>query len=153
MTQTTDQVWGGCAKIEYSDDCITYNDISGHSNQVNPGDATRQSGEAYTFDGDVALVTFGKREPFDIEVRLIYTEELADGWYNLKALFETVCAGGAVCIRWSPKGGSGGDFQFTTPSTVITSFQYPPAQADDANPIMVSFKVRVPYVTYSVVAT
>lgn len=139
--------------MEISDDCIAFTDISGHSNQVNPADATRQSGEAYTFDGDTAIVTAGKREPFEIEVRAVYTEELLDAWEVVKDLFETACAEGKLCLRWSPKGGSGGDSQYTTPLSPIISFQYPTAQADDATPILFSFKIKVPYVTKSVVAT
>ena len=153
MTQTQNQIWGGCNKLEISDDCLAFTDVSGHSNQVNPGDATRQSGETYTFDGDTAIITGGKREPIEIEVRAVYTEELLDAWYVVKELFETACAEGKICVRWSPAGGAGGDFQYTTPLSVITSFQYPTAQADDANPILFSFKIKTPYITQSAVAT
>jgi len=69
MAQTTDYLSGVATKVEISTDGgSAWSDISGSSNVVTPSPQSRMSGEAYTFDGDTALVGFGKREPMDVEV-------------------------------------------------------------------------------------
>lgn len=150
MPQTTTALSAVDAKIEFSTDGTTWIDISGSSNSIEPGEQSRQSGEVYTFQGDTAIITAGKREPLEIEVKVVFTPTAGEAWATVRPAFEA--AGGKGYLRWSPQGGSTGQKQYTTDAGVLTSLTYPPAVADDANPIMTGFKLKTPKVTESTIA-
>jgi hypothetical protein len=152
MTQTTNEMSGAAAQVEISTNGSVWTDISGHEQSVQLPPQTRASGVRYTHDGDTAVITFGKREPVEITVNILYTEEATDGFEVLRAQHETA-GGGAVYLRWSPAGGSGGDFQYATGATKLSQFQYPPVDAEDAQPIAVSFAVMAASITKSTIAT
>jgi hypothetical protein len=135
--------------VEYSLDASTFVDISGTANSVSVSGGDRKSGEAYTADGDTALIVSGKREPLDVTVKVLYTE--AAGTPNA---FEDIAAeyedGTGVCVRWSPTAyDTAGQKRYTTASTagtaavgVITSWNYPSVDFASGDPIMVEFTVR-----------
>jgi hypothetical protein len=150
MAQTTTALSAVNAKIEFSSNGSSWTDISGSSNSIDPGEQTRQSGEVYTFSGDTAVITAGKREPMELEAKILFTPTAGEAWETARAAFET--AGGAGYLRWSPQGGTTGNKQYTTPAGVLTGLSYPPAAADDAKPVMVGLKLKVAYVTESTVA-
>lgn len=153
MAQTTDGISGVANVVEYSTNGSAWTDISGYANVVTAEPQNRKSGVTYTFDGDTAIVTFGKREPFSITVRLVYTEDASSPWEALRAIHETA-NGGAIYLRWTPKGETAGNFVLTTPATKISTFPYPSPDATTGDPVLVEFKVGpVPYVTKSVYAT
>jgi hypothetical protein len=110
----------------------------------------RKSGEAYTNSGDTAIVTGGKREPMEIEFKGVATEGTGDPFEVIRAAHE---AKTPYYVRWSPKGGTAGQFQYATPACIITSFTYPEVDAASGDPAMWGFKVKTPYVTKSVVST
>lgn len=140
MAQTTEQLSAVNASVEYSTDGSAWTDISGFANMVTPDPQTRMSGIAFTFDGDSGLVTFGKREPFSLRVRVVYTEDASSAWEALRAIWETA-GGGAIYLRYSPKGSDTGDFEFTTPETRISEFNYPSIDASSPDPIMAELVV------------
>ena len=140
MAQTTGAMNGVNCTIEAG---AAWTDISGSANQVTATEQRRMSGEAYTYDGDVAIVKGGKREPVEVTFRIIYTETASEGFDVISTLFETD-GGGACSIRWTPE--SGGDC-YTITSGVITRFNYPATDASDANPIVVEFSVKAPQIT------
>jgi len=152
MTQTTDSIWGGAAKVEFSSDGSDYTDISGHANLVDTPEVERRQGEAWTFDGEYPIVKVGKRNSIRIPVRIVYTEEAADAFEIVRAQFEAD-GGGTAYLRWSPSGGSGGDFQFTTDSGFVQSFQYPRVDAEEDGPMLLSFNVQCAQITKSAVST
>jgi hypothetical protein len=110
----------------------------------------RMSGEAYTLDGDVAIITGGKREPLELAFSVVYTEEANEAWDEAQDIFETV-GGDDVYVRWSPGGGDTGDWQFTSGKGVLTGLTYPGTNAGEGGPIMVGFKVKTTEVTQAVV--
>ena len=136
MAQTTDALSGVANSVEYSLNGSSWTNMSGYANLVTAEPQNRMSAVTYTFDGDTAIVTFGKREPFSITVRMCYTEDASSPWEALRALHEAA-GGTAVWLRWSPKGSGTGAFEFTTPSTKIATFPYPNADASAADPILV----------------
>lgn len=149
MAQTTSALSAKSAKVEISTNGSSWTDISGVASAVEPGTATRQSGEAYTFDGDTAIITGGKREPVELEVKIVYTEGASDGFEVVRAAFE---AGTALYVRYSPKGGTTGNFMFTSDSGLVVDFNYPTIDAEEAAPILTDFTVKTAKVTKSVVA-
>ena len=139
MAQTTGAMSSVANKVEYSTNGSSWTDISGFANQVTPDPDARMSGSTFTFDGDTGIVTFGKREPFPIRVRIVYTVD-ATAWEALRVLHQTA-GGGTIYLRWSPEGSDTGDFEFTTPATKISEFNWPTADATSADPILVEFVV------------
>ena len=149
MPQTTNALSSKAAKVYISTDGSTFTDISGYGVSVEGGEQSRISGEAYTFDGDTAVITSGKLEPIEITVKSIYTEENTGIFETARALFE---AGTTLYLRWQPAGNASGDFIFTTSEGVITSFQYPPIDAASGDPILCAFTLKVARVTKTAVA-
>ncbi len=150
MAQTQGAVACVDAKVEFSTNGSSWTDISGSSNSVDPGTQTRQNGETYTFQGDTAILTAGKREPLEITVRAVYTETAGEAYALMRAAFEA--AGSVGYIRYSPRGGATGQDVYTSPAGIITELPYPMADATDADPKLMEVTVRVPYLTKSVAA-
>jgi len=121
-------------------------EISGTVSMVGGTTQARASGEVYTFDGDMAIVTVGKRQPMDLTFSVVYTEELAEAYEVLRALFEEAC-GEAVYIRWAPRGGDTGENHISTAKGYITSWDYPPMDASNGGPIVCSVTIRTSDVT------
>jgi len=148
MAQTSDGMSMANAKIEISEDGNTWTDISGFANSISPDGGELQTGEAYTFDGENAIITTGKKEPLDITFSIVYTEGATDaadvirGYYDNK----TNCY-----IRWSPAGGNSGDKQFTAQGYIVNPV-LPGGEAGSADPVLIEITLRTPKVTVSTVA-
>lgn len=149
MAQTADALSARNAQIEVSADNVTWVDISGSASAVTPSDQTRQSGVAYTFDGDTGILTGGKREPLEIQVRIVYTGTASEAFATVRAIHED---DGEIYLRWSPQGGAPGDKLYTTAKGVLTAFIYPPVDTEEAGPIMAGFTVTTPSVTESTIS-
>lgn len=142
MAQTTTQLSGVDCMIEYSPDGSTYIDISGSTNKVDVGPQDRNVGAQFTFDGDGAVLTYGKRQPIDITVTAIYTETATtEAFEVLRARHETA-DGAAVYFRWAPIGTGTGKNEYNTGLAKLASFQYPPVDAGSGDPIVVTFTIR-----------
>jgi len=139
------------AYIAYSTASSTtgFVDISGYTNKVEPGPMTRAAGEVYTYLGDTAIVLSGKRQPLDLKFSFVYAEE-ATGPF--KVIYDRAVAGSGLYIRWAPKGGATGNYQYTSDLGVITSFEFPKGDPDKGEPIMAGFTLKTPQATQSAVA-
>ena len=148
MAQTSTAVNGAAATVSlYSSGA--YVDISGSSQSVDAVTATVTTGEAYTFDGNYAITTIGKYEPVEVTVNILYTETANEAWQLARTLFE---ARTATQVKWLPLGAASGADSYETKTVgYITSIDYPPVDASSAGPIMVSFTVRAPGITYTAV--
>ena len=147
MAQTTGAVAGVGAKVEFSVNGSSWTDISGSANAVDPGDQSGMSGETYTFTGNDAIITAGKNEPIEIDVKIVYTETAGEAFEIVRAQWQTT--GRAGYLRWSPRGGSTGQALYTSGAGVLTSFKWPPSDAEDGKPIMAGFKLKVSTITKS----
>ena len=146
MAQTTGAVTGAAATVSIYVSAA-YVDISGSSQSIDVTTATVVTGEAYTFDGNYALTTVGKYEPVEVKVNILYTETAAEAFQSVRALFE---ARTATQLKWLPLGAASGADQYETRTVgYITAMDYPPIDASSAGPIMVSFTVRAPGITYT----
>ena len=147
MAQTTTQLSSVDCMIEYSSDNSTYIDLSGSTNKVDVGPQDRNVGAAFTFDGDGAVLTYGKRQPVDINVTIIYTETAStEGFEVLRARHETA-DGAAVYFRWAPIGTGTGKNEYNTGLAKLKSFQYPPVDASSGDPILVTFTITASNLT------
>ena len=146
MAQTTGAVSGAAATVSIY---VTsaYVDISGSSQSIDAVTASVVTGDAYTFDGNFGIITVGKYEPVEVTVNILYTETAAEAFQSVRALFE---ARTATQLKWLPLGAASGADQYETRTVgYITSMNYPPIDASSAGPVMVSFTVRAPGITYT----
>lgn len=152
MAQTTNSIWGGAAKVEISTNGTSWTDISGHSQKVSPTGGDRQTGQAYTFDGEYPIVKVGKMNPRETRVDLIYTEETADAYEAARAQFEAA-GGGTIYARWSPAGGNVGDAQYTTDAGFVKDFSYPEVDSEATGPMRAFFIIQHARVITSTIAS
>jgi len=148
MAQTTDGMSLRDCKVEISTNGTDWTDISGFGAAVERSGGDRQSGDAYTFDGDTAIIAAGKREPIELNVRTVYTEGGSDPWQAVRTQYENA---GDLYVRWAPKGGSVGDFRFTSDAGVVKNCPEPTGEAGSGDVVLFQFTIRVPKVTKSVV--
>lgn len=148
MTQITDPISSVAAYVAYSTNGSSWTDISGVASKVEPEESTRKSSSKFTFDGDIGLVTFGKREPFKIKISLVYSE--ANAALDALADLHETDGGGAIYIRWIPAGDTAGKIMYATPATKISAWNYPSIDAESGDPLMFEFTVGpVPSLTRS----
>jgi hypothetical protein len=127
-----------------------WNEISGTVNAVEVSGGDRISGEAYTAEGDTAIVLFGKREPLDVTGRIVYSEVTAEAFIDLEALYE---AGTDIKLSWAPGGWATGNLLFRTTTTNIVQFGYPGGEVESGDPILIEFAVRAAYIDYARMTT
>jgi len=151
MAQTTGAISGVSLKIMVSNNNALWTDISGSSNSVNVSGFNRQSGETYTFDGDHAIVGRGKREPVEVEVNCVYTEQAWDGFVIAWTAFDTD-DGGDLWVRWAPKGGVTGNYAYTSTTGVVISCLPPNAEAAPGDPLAATFTVKCASIDKSILA-
>lgn len=150
MAQTTNAYTGSAATISIKVAAGAYVDISGSSQSVDAVTATVVTGDAYTFDGDYAITTVGKFEPVEIKVNILYTEISSEAFLTAQGAFANRSL---VQVKWIPGGSaSGSDTYESKANGYITALDYPPIDATSAGPIMVSFTVRAPGITYTATA-
>ena len=145
MTQTTEAMNGVNAHVAVSADGLTWVDVSGSANQVTTPEQRRMSGEAYTFRGDTAILGAGRREPVELAVRALYTEEALEAWAQTRAFFEAL-GGDRIWLRWAPDPVLG-SIRFIVQRAIVTRFTYPSADAAEAAPIPCEMTFRCPEIT------
>jgi len=151
MAQTTASISGAAATVSIKVAAGSYVDISGSTQSVDAATATVMSSEAYTLDGNYSIVYVGKFEPVEVTVNILYTETLTTEAYMLVSA--AFAAKSAVQIKWGPRGSASGANTIETNATgYITSLDYPAVDASTADPVMASFVVRCPGITYTDVA-
>ena len=150
--QTTAKVSMAAGMVEVGTNGSDWSEISGQAQSIEVPAQVRKSGEAYTFTGDTALVAGGKREPVEVTVKILYTEEAAEAFEIARAEFEAD-DGDDFYVRWTPSGGAAADFVFSTGAGELVSFEYPPMDASSGDPILCSFTVKCAAITKSAVAS
>jgi hypothetical protein len=151
MAQTSATVSGVIARIEVSADLTIWRNISGSAQSVQSTDQERATNEAYTLDGDTAIIATGKRQPIDLEFNIVYSDTSTEAYEVARAIFESGDTGSKVYVRWVPTGGADvASPMYRTPITgspaYITMFRYPAVDAAAPGPIMGMFRVRTPLV-------
>lgn len=145
MAQTENAISAVGGKVEVSTNNSDWTDISGYANQVSFSGYDRQTGETFTFDGDEAIVGFGKLNPTEVEVRAVYTNGATDPFATVWGQHQTA-GGGDLYVRWSPEGGdTTGEDIFTSKSPSKCTVILPPdGEAGPGDPVLFAFKVKTP---------
>jgi len=149
MATTTGAVVARNLKLELSANGTTWTDISGHSNKIELSGGERDTGSMPVFGNNSPIVTSGALKEMETKISIVYTEVPTEAYTMAKTAYE---GGGDIYVRWSPKGGTTGNFQFTSGKGVLKNPPYPSADASDANPIMVELNIVIPSVSQATVA-
>ena len=140
MAQTTGGISFVDAQVEYSTDGVAFADISGFANTVEVDGGERSSGEVYTADGDIPILTFGKRGPIGIAYNCVFTEGATDPFERFRGYHQTA-DGSQVVFRFSPQGGAGtGKISFTGTGKITDA---PWLGGDAGSPDPLTFAVGV----------
>ena len=140
MAQTTYAMTFEDCSVQISPDGTNWYEASGHANSVSISGGERQTGEAYTFDGEFAIVRRGKSQPLEVQLNVLYTEITNDPSDRMLSAYEN---GTDLYVRWSPGGGNVGDYRYTTTPGVVTAPPYPGGEAGNGDPVAVSLNVKV----------
>ena len=147
MAQTTRGLSGAAGTLSARINSTgTFSDISGSSQSVETVTLTRITGEAYTLEGNYALLTFGKIEPAEVKVNVIYTEATTEATMLLQGSWES---DQVVELKWTPAGSEASADTYTTSAGKITAMDHPALDASSAGPIMCSFTLRVASITHA----
>lgn len=111
MAQTTASTSARNAVVEISSDGSTWVNISGVAQTVSPGDGTRMTGTANTFDGDGTIVVAGKLEAQESNIKIVYTED-GVGYEILRGYFGS--ANSTCYLRVAPNGATTGNYRHTS---------------------------------------
>lgn len=152
MPQTTGAYSQACSAVEISTDGVAFTDISGSTQSVTNTEQSKQSGEAYTFDGRGPIVKGGKFEPVELQFTIVYSEDVGEAYEIARAVFEQEGCEVEVWVRWIPSGGGVGTSQLTAYGP-ITSFTYPAIDASTAAPVMGGFTVKTGEITTAAIAS
>jgi hypothetical protein len=146
MAQTTSQMSFANAKIEIKIAAGSWTDIGGEFTKMEVDGGERKSGEAFTATGSTPVLTKGKLEKYTIKGSVLYTEGASTPW---KLLYDALLAGSEVQVRWAPKGGASGDYQFSTATTgnVLKNVSLPAGEVGSGDPVMSEFTLEAPSIT------
>lgn len=142
MAQTTTGMAGVAAYVAISTNNSDWTDLTGVANNIAFSGYDRQSGEAYTFTGDEAIVKYGKLAPIEATVSIVFSETITEG-FGVTWAYHVATAGTAVYLRYIPFGTSTtGKVQFTSDAGKIVAMLPPEAAAAPGDPIATAFTFR-----------
>lgn len=134
-------------KVELSTDASTWTDVSVDSNMVSIDGFDLETEGTPVFGQGKRLQTVGNYELGTITVRALYAESTSSAWGLANTAFE---GRSAIYVRWSPKGGSTGQYRFTSDAGYVKSPVWASGEAD-AKPIMPEIKIETPWITQSTI--
>lgn len=150
MARTSEGLSFVAADVEISDDnWATYLSLSCHATSIAVSGGDRSTGEVNVFCDEYPIVKAGKKASQDVTVRFIYTEEAID-----TGPFETIrswddIVGGAMWVRYWPKGKEAANFAFDTGEAIITTFLDPGGEAGSGDVVLGEVTVKTEHLTKS----
>jgi len=155
MPKTSDAVSQACSQLEVQIRCTgSWYDVGGEMNMVSNTKATREVGSLPVFNDAQHVIAGGKSPPLTVTFSGVYSEVVTEAFTLIMDLWEDAGVSDCdkeLCVRWTPKGGSVGDYRFSI-SGQLVGFMYPPLDAGSANPIAFEFDV-LGYIESEVIVT
>lgn len=149
MAQITGALSGRIAKIEYSTNYSTYTDWSGGSNSITVAGGDRKSGEAWTFDGDKAIITVGKLNPAEVTIRSMYVDSSVGYFAIISGMKNNATP---MNVRFCYDTDTTGSWRYTSDTGYVIDCKPPEAVADPGDPLMFEWTVKAPGLNEAVVA-
>lgn len=135
------------AKVELSADGTTWTDVSIDANMVSVDGFDLESEGTPVFGQAKKLQTIGGFDLGTIKVRALYAESTNSAWGLANTAFEGRTA---IYVRFSPKGGSTGQYRFTSDPGYVKAPVWSGGETD-AKPIMPEITIETPWLTRSTI--
>lgn len=146
MPQTTTAVNVTDAQIEVSINGMAWTNISGSTNKVEITPQTADSGMAASLEGKYKIVRAGKWNPVELTFTIFYTETANEAYDVLHG--QKNVAGNPLWVRIQTPDNQAayrwytGDSNGNKAAGRIMEFPYPGANAEEAGPHLLTFKVQ-----------
>lgn len=134
-------------KVELSADGTTWTDVSIDANMVEVDGFDLESEGTSVFGQAKKLQTIGGYDLGTVKVRALYAESTTAAWGLANTAFE---GRSTLFVRWSPRGGSTGQYRFTSDAGYVKRPVWPSGEAD-AKPIMPEISIETPWITRSTI--
>ena len=149
-SQITDAISWADAKIEVNvTQTPAWLNISGETNSIEQDGGDRMIEVKHTAAGDTPILTAGKREELTFTVHSLYNEAANDASETVRAAY---AAKTPIQLRWSPKGGTTGQKQYTTAFGFVESYLFPVGDAGSADAVLTDWSIKVSSVTVATLA-
>lgn len=135
-------------EVDLTPSSSAYANIDSWTSEIAVTDEEVDTTETYTFTHTGAIIFTGNVKPQDVTCTVVYTEDTTDPYQNIKG--HTM--GAAMDARWSPKGGSTGNLQFTTSGGKLVRRGYPQGAADGSTATTFPFTVRASSIAMGTIA-
>ena len=117
-------------------DVANWADISGSANSVEPGGGASMTGSAHSLGNfHLPLIGIGKREPAELTIKVVYTENAAEATALLDAYAENQTL---VWLRHRPRGPAAGAWEWAGRG-YITERAKPATDSESADVLLVEF--------------
>lgn len=135
-------------KVEMSAGGTSWTDVSDDANMVTVDGFELETDNQPVFGESKRIQTAGGFAIGTVKVRALYAESTSGAWGLANTAFEGRTP---LYIRWSPQGGSTGNYQYTTDAGYVKSPVWPGGEAD-AKMLMPEITLETPWVTKAAVA-
>jgi hypothetical protein len=131
-------------KVELSADGTTWVDVSLDSNKIDVGGFELETEGTHVFGQNKMYQSVGGTGLGTVTVSAFYQETPSTAaWVLANTAFE---GRSALYVRWAPKGGTTGNFKFTSDAGYVKNPVWPSGEYGAA-PAMVEIEVETPYIT------
>lgn len=131
------------AKVELSADSTTWTDVSADANMVEVSGFDLETEGTPVFGQGKRLQTVGNFDLGTVKVRALYAESTSSAWGLANTAFENRSA---IYVRFSPKGGTTGDYRYTSDAGYVKAPVWPSGESGPA-PIMPEITIETPWLT------
>lgn len=104
-------------------------DVSGIDNSLDISGGDTGIVKAFTFGTGTPVLAPGTKDDLKVKLKLLYSENTGDNYAVLAAAYEANPPT-PIQVRYSPKGGTTGNFRFTSGTGYIVSQPYPSGNAE-----------------------
>jgi len=125
-------------------------DISGVANSLEISGGDTSIVKAFTFGTGTPILAPGTKDDLKIKAKMLYSENTDDNYATIAAAYEATPST-PVQLRFSPKGGTTGNFRFTTGTGYIVSHPYPSGDAEGKDFATYEVTFDVPSITRSTI--
>ncbi len=148
MAKTTNSVPQACAKVEIQTACTgSWTDIGGESMTVTLPKEALTTGSMPVFNSSTHVLSSGKKEPITATVSGVYTEDGAEAFEILKAVWVNTDCEKVMCLRVTPAGGTVGDKEIYVGEddeenrALLVGFKPPDVSAGSGDPAAFEFDI------------
>ena len=134
-------------KVEFSTNNSTWVDISDEANSVSMSGFELETEATPVFGESKKVQTVGGYGIGTVTIRSMYAETTGGAWGLAHTAYTTPSA---IYVRWSPRGGTTGQYRFSSDAGYVKNPVWPVGE-DGAAAIMPEVVIETPFVTQTTV--